>query len=131
MVRIQKEFIVSQSTVLLVSCKLKLIQEVPEKGILRIILPRMEGHGWEGVLLDTFRLHSGGHVFLIEPIQSLKQEIRVDPEAGQDDDGPDDPGGSGLSVADVGETMDRCGGEKSICFLLKASNSHLFHKLTI
>ena len=89
----------------------------------------MEGHSWEGVLLDTFRLHSGGHVFLIEPIQSLKQEIRVDPEAGQDDDGPDDPGGSGLSAADVGETMDRCGGEKSICFLLKASNSHLFHKL--
>ena len=43
----------------------------------------MESHGWEGVIFDTFSLHSGGHIFLSEPIQSLKQEIRVDPEAGQ------------------------------------------------
>ena len=91
----------------------------------------MESHGWEGVIFDTFSVHSGGHIFLSEPIQSLKQEIRVDPEAGQNNDGPDDPGGSWLSVADVGETVDRCGGEKLICFLLKPSNSHLFDKLTI
>ena len=51
----------------------------------------MESHGWEGVIFDTFSLHSGGHIFLSEPIQSLKQEIRVDPEAGQNNDGPDDP----------------------------------------
>ena len=98
----------------IISCKLKLIQECSCKSIFRIEITGMESDCWKWIVLNASCLHSGGDILLIEPINSAVQEVRSDSKPSYDNDSPDDPGGSGLVVTDVGEPMDRCGGEEFI-----------------
>ena len=77
------------------------------------------------IFCDAPGLHRGGHILLTEPINSLVQEIWGDPKPCQDNDSPDSPGGSGLGVTDVGEPVDRGGGEKFIHLSPEAPHGEL------
>ena len=68
----------------------------------------------ERILFDTFGLFSSSNIFFIETIKSLIQKVWSYCKSTHDNEGPNDPGWSGLRVTDVGESMDWCGGEKLI-----------------
>ena len=74
----------------------------------------MESNSRKCKFFDTPGLNSGAYVFFIKPIQSRVQKVWGHSESSQDNDSPDDPGGSWLVVTDVGEPMNRRGGEELI-----------------
>ena len=74
----------------------------------------MKSNCWERVVFDTPSLYCGTDILLTEAINSVVQKVWSNPKSTHNNHCPDDPGWFGMSVTDVGEPMDGCGGEKLI-----------------